>query len=164
MDISCLSSQLKRSNLTSCLIYHLLLSVLDPSIETWENSFCFFWLMSHHNATMILKTVVEVSVSELHSFVWNHWKRNIYKFDTGISLFYRHFGSIFSCHSLKLLCKFYWNLNAGVFQFHGYCTYHTTSYRWRRKGKICTVRTVSLVELLFICLFLYNFSLWLLKK
>ena len=88
MDISCLSSQLKRSNLTSCLIYHLLLSVLDPSIETWENSFCFFWLMSHHNATMILKTVVEVSVSELHSFVWNHWKRNIYKFDTGISLFY----------------------------------------------------------------------------
>ena len=140
-----MSSQCKRSNT------HLTPNISSficfrPIYVTWGKQFLFFF-----TCVSPQRNHCKVSLSQLHNFVWIIERENIY---TGINLFYRHFGSIFSCHSLKLLCKFYCNLNAGVFQFHDYCTYHATSYRWRRKGKICTVGTVSLVELFFICLFL----------
>jgi len=51
--------------LTSCLIYHL----LSVSIVTWEKYNLFFLT---HSAIVILKTIVKVSLSQLHSFVCNH--------------------------------------------------------------------------------------------
>ena len=63
----CLVSE-REVTLTSCLIYHLL-SVLDPSIVTWEKYNLFFLT---HSAIVILKTIVKVSLSQLHSFVCNH--------------------------------------------------------------------------------------------
>ena len=51
--------------LTSHLIYHL----LSVSIVTWEKYNLFFLT---HSAIVILKTIVKVSLSQLHSFVCNH--------------------------------------------------------------------------------------------
>jgi hypothetical protein len=51
--------------LTSCLIYQL----LSVSIVLWEKYNLFFLT---HSAIVILKTIVKVSLSPLHSFVCNH--------------------------------------------------------------------------------------------
>ena len=60
----CLVSE-REVTLTSCLIYHL----LSVSIVTWEKYNLFFLT---HSAIVILKTIVKVSLSQLHSFVCNH--------------------------------------------------------------------------------------------
>ena len=60
----CLVSE-REVTLTSFLIYHL----LSVSIVTWEKYNLFFLT---HSAIVILKTIVKVSLSQLHSFVCNH--------------------------------------------------------------------------------------------
>jgi len=60
----CLVSE-REVTLTSCLIYHL----LSVSIVLWEKYNLFFLT---HSAIVILKTIVKVGLSQLHSFVCNH--------------------------------------------------------------------------------------------